>query len=110
VLVEAHAEGDDVVVRISDDGPGLPPQLVDGPKAFVTTKRGGLGLGLPIAVKVLALHEGRLTLRPNRPRGVVAEVVLPCGACSGSLPLVAAVAVPAGGEEVVVHSQDVVGE
>ena len=107
VLVEAHAEGDDVVVRISDDGPGLPPQLVDGPKAFVTTKRGGLGLGLPIAVKVLALHEGRLALRPNRPKGLVAEVVLPRVARSGSLPLVATVAVPAVAEAVAVHSQDI---
>ena len=73
----------------------------------MTTKRGGLGLGLPIAVKVLALHEGRLALRPNRPKGLVAEVVLPRVARSGSLPLVATVAVPAVAEAVAVHSQDI---
>jgi signal transduction histidine kinase len=63
--------------------------LADGPRPFATTKRGGLGLGLAMALKIIALHEGCLTLRPNRPTGLVAEVVLPRTACNQSLPLVA---------------------
>jgi len=98
VVVEARSQGDEVVVRIRDDGPGMPPELAEGPKPFVTTKRGGLGLGLAIALKILTLHEGRLSLRPNRPRGLVAEVVLPHTALAGSLPLVAAQAARVAGE------------
>jgi signal transduction histidine kinase len=89
VAVEARRAGADITIIVSDDGPGLPPELAGGPKAFVTTKRGGLGLGLPTALKILALHGGRLALRPREPRGLAAEVVLPAAGPGGSLPLVA---------------------
>ena len=107
VVVEGHSQGEEVVVRIRDDGPGMPPELAEGPKPFVTTKRGGLGLGLAIALKILTLHEGRLALRPNRPRGLVAEVVLPHTALAGSLPLVADETASAVAEVEAGHSQDV---
>ena len=85
VQVRADDQGADICVRIQDDGPGLPPQLADGPRVFATTKPGGLGLGLPTALKILALHGGRLTLQPRQPAGLVARVELPRRPLAGEL-------------------------
>lgn len=65
------------VVRIADDGPGLPAELKGAPRLFVTTKRGGLGLGLAIAYKMVQLHGGSLVLRDRPGRGAEAIVQLP---------------------------------
>lgn len=76
-------DSDLVVVRVSDDGPGLPPGSPDEPRPFYTTKPGGLGLGLPLAQKIIRLHEGELDLANRSPHGLVATVRLPKNAASG---------------------------
>jgi signal transduction histidine kinase len=83
VAVEARAEEDGVCVRIEDDGPGLPPQLQGGLRPFGTTKPGGLGLGLPTALKIITLHGGGLDLLPRKPRGLTAQVRLPYSGPAG---------------------------
>jgi signal transduction histidine kinase len=77
VEVTAERADDHVVVRIEDDGPGLPPGHPEDARPFFTTKAGGLGLGLPIARKVLLLHGGHLSVGNREPRGVTARVSLP---------------------------------
>ncbi len=76
VTIRARRDDGAVVVTIEDDGPGLPPGWSDV-RPFFTTKPGGLGLGLPLALKIVHLHGGSLTLRPGAARGVVARVDLP---------------------------------
>jgi len=73
IAVSRDARG--ALVSVADDGPGLPPGAVFRP--FFTTKPGGLGLGLPLAKKIVQLHGGELRLEPRRPRGLVVEVSLP---------------------------------
>ncbi len=68
VWVTAEAAGDAAEVLIEDDGPGLPASA--RPRAFTTSKAGGLGLGLPIALKIVRLHGGELSLEPRAPRGL----------------------------------------
>jgi signal transduction histidine kinase len=77
VEVEAIADDERVELRIDDDGPGLSPDHPGEVRPFFTTKAGGLGLGLPIARKILLLHGGILELADREPRGVSARVVLP---------------------------------
>jgi signal transduction histidine kinase len=77
VQAEATTTSEEVEVRIDDDGPGLPPDHPDEVRPFFTTKPGGLGLGLPIARKIVLLHGGALELTDRAPRGVSARVVLP---------------------------------
>lgn len=77
VWIGAAREGDDVVVAISDDGPGMPAAAREGLRPFFTTKAGGLGLGLPIALKIVRLHQGDLSFSPRAPRGLVVTVRLP---------------------------------
>jgi signal transduction histidine kinase len=64
-------------IRVTDDGPGLRADAPPEPKPFYTTKPGGVGLGLPLAQKIVRLHGGELRVRNGRPRGVEAEVRLP---------------------------------
>jgi two-component system, NtrC family, sensor kinase len=72
---------DHVRVRISDDGPGMPPDVLE--RVFeprFTTKQGtvryGLGLGLAIARRVVEQHDGRLSLSVD-PSGTTATAILP---------------------------------
>jgi two-component system, LuxR family, sensor kinase FixL len=67
-----------VEVRISDCGTGLPPsqeQHVFQP--FFTTKKRGLGLGLPICASIMKLHGGTLSLQNNVSEGATAIFRLP---------------------------------
>lgn len=77
--VEVSArEGDGLVeVRIEDDGPGLAPDHPGEIRPFYTTRPGGLGLGLPLARKIVLLHGGTLDLAGRAPAGVQVEVRLP---------------------------------
>jgi signal transduction histidine kinase len=77
VEVTAVAEEGRVEVRIEDDGPGLPPDHPGEIRPFYTTRPGGLGLGLPLARKIVLLHGGTLTLGARAPRGVRAVIGLP---------------------------------
>ena len=77
VWIGAAREGDEVAVGISDDGPGMPEAAREGLRPFFTTKAGGLGLGLPIAFKIVRLHQGDLILSPRPPRGLDVTVRLP---------------------------------
>jgi signal transduction histidine kinase len=66
-------------VFVTDDGPGLPADRPQTPRLFFTTKPGGLGLGLPMAVKLVKLHGGDLSLRDAMPHGLEVEIRLPLG-------------------------------
>jgi signal transduction histidine kinase len=77
VGVEVERRPDAVVVTVEDDGPGMSPELRANLRPFVTTKQGGLGLGLAIAMKIVKLHGGELVLADRRPHGLAAIVTLP---------------------------------
>jgi signal transduction histidine kinase len=80
VEVTAEASEGRVEVRIEDDGPGLPPDHPGEIRPFYTTRPGGLGLGLPLARKIVLLHGGTLTLEDRDPSGVRAVIRLPVAA------------------------------
>jgi signal transduction histidine kinase len=64
VKVGLKMEGDDVVAEVSDNGPGIPSEKLDGLfEEFITTKRKGLGLGLAISRKIMALHQGEIRVQ-----------------------------------------------
>jgi len=77
VELGAWNESERVVVRVSDDGPGIPPERRQALRPFFTTRPGGLGLGLPIARKIVQLHEGRLDLLDRLPHGLEVRLSLP---------------------------------
>ena len=79
VVVSAGRQGESVVVRVSDNGPGVPAEIrarIFDP--FFTTKEVGMGtgLGLDIARRIVLKHRGTVELRTDE-TGTVFEVTLP---------------------------------
>ncbi len=75
---------DEAVIRIEDDGPGLPETELERvfqpfyrPDAARTLDDGGVGLGLSVARSIARAHGGDIVLTPAPGRGLVATVRLP---------------------------------
>src|SRR5690606_8191092 len=79
VRVSASTEGEACVIRIADDGPGIPPRVSDRLfQAFVSGRgSGGVGLGLTISRELATLNDGALDLVEPGPAGTVFELRLP---------------------------------
>lgn len=80
-LVLDEADGRRFVLRVSDDGPGVPADEVArlGERRFRTDEARsrnpeGLGLGLSIAREVALRHAFELTFSTNDPAGLIAEL------------------------------------
>lgn len=73
-----RAEGGAALLRVTDQGGGVQPDIVPTLfQPFVSTRPGGLGLGLSICRSVIETHGGSIAYRPNSARGSVFELRLP---------------------------------
>ncbi|QGZ96104.1 sensor histidine kinase [Terricaulis silvestris] len=78
-----RSPANEVVVEVSDDGPGVAPdQLSKLAAPFfraddARSEANGAGLGLAIAQAIAEAHGGRLVLENRIPRGFSAKLVLP---------------------------------
>jgi len=82
LVVTTSLEGDDhLVVRVRDNGVGIPPdQLESIFQPFFSTKGEGkgTGLGLSIARNIVQQHSGRITVESRLGDGTSLLVLLPC--------------------------------
>ncbi len=83
VDVELSTKDGRATITIRDFGPGVPPEaLPEIFKAFYRVENdrgrssGGVGLGLAIASRSVALHQGQITAR-NADPGLIVEIELP---------------------------------
>lgn len=54
-------EGEGAMITVRDEGPGIPPEIRDKIyNLYFTTKKGGTGIGLAMAYRVVQLHHGAL--------------------------------------------------
>jgi len=74
--------GEKIRVAVSDDGPGMPPEVSDSiTEPFVRGGSGGpgLGLGLSIVRSLLDLHGSQLQIKSEAGQGTTASFDLPVG-------------------------------
>jgi signal transduction histidine kinase len=79
-IVHGHSGKEEEFIRITirDHGPGIPVEIQE--KMFVpfyTTKKGGTGLGLPIAQKIIHAHGGVLDLKSEPGKGTDFIIKIP---------------------------------
>ena len=83
VCLEANSEDSQIILRVLDDGPGIPPS--DQPYLFDKFYRAsnipadvpGTGLGLSIVKSIVDHHNGRIWVDSQMGEGTVFTVVLP---------------------------------
>lgn len=80
ILIETRPSGNKVLISISDNGPGIPkdilPRIFD---PFFTTKPvgKGTGLGLSTAYSIIEMHQGKLSVESEPGAGATFTIILP---------------------------------
>ena len=84
IRVESERSGDNAVVKVIDNGPGIPDDMK--PYVFemfytgqskVADGRRGMGLGLALCRSIMEAHNGTITLTDNEPSGCCFTITLP---------------------------------
>jgi signal transduction histidine kinase len=75
--IKSEVQDGGVTISVADTGKGIGSQDVDRIfNPLVTTKSGGMGMGLSICRSIIEAHEGRLWVAGNMPRGAVFQFLL----------------------------------
>ncbi|HEX2859659.1 MAG TPA: ATP-binding protein [Alphaproteobacteria bacterium] len=78
-VVVKKTQSDKVSVTVLDNGKGLPPEVEEEHlfDPYVTTRKGGTGLGLAMVRRVMDEHDGQARLRRRPEGGAAVELSLP---------------------------------
>jgi C4-dicarboxylate-specific signal transduction histidine kinase len=78
IEIASSVEGDDIVVRVSDSGPGVPMQLRDKIfDPFFTTKSDSPGIGLSLSHRIVTDHGGSLDVTESKWGGAEFRISIP---------------------------------
>jgi len=79
VIVRTLAlDGNHVQVDVADTGPGIAAEKLGSIfKPFVTSKTGGMGMGLSVSHSIVIAHEGRLWAENGPEGGAIFHIALP---------------------------------
>jgi len=80
IWVALAEEQDRVVIRVKDDGKGIPPDMIGRIfEPLVTTKRGqgGTGLGLAISRRIIHASDGEIDVASTPGNGAEFSITLP---------------------------------
>jgi len=89
IRIDLAREGDYVLVRITDQGPGInEEQIAKIGQPFYTTKEKGTGLGLMVSYKIVDNHQGNIQVHSKPGEGATFEIRFPyrCPEDNGTSP------------------------
>jgi two-component system, NtrC family, nitrogen regulation sensor histidine kinase NtrY len=78
ITLSAYQDLNKLVLKIKDNGTGIPPQLLD--KIFIpffSTKKSGSGIGLSLCKQIMLLHKGTIQVQSVEGEGSVFKLLLP---------------------------------
>jgi signal transduction histidine kinase len=76
--LESSVAGDTAEIRISDTGPGIPPDLREKIfRLYFSTKQKGSGIGLAMAFRTVQLHDGTIDFTSEPGQGTAFFIRLP---------------------------------
>ena len=79
INVEVKMEDkDEIIIRIQDNGTGIPPDILDQVFIpFFTTRDKGSGIGLSLSRRIIQLHGGTVNIRSEEGIGSIVCITLP---------------------------------
>ncbi|HEY9010872.1 MAG TPA: PAS domain S-box protein [Devosia sp.] len=79
LVVRTRPVSDDrMLIEVEDTGPGISDEVANQLfQPFVTTKPGGMGIGLSISKRIIESHGGELTVSRNKAGGATFSFTLP---------------------------------
>ncbi|MBI5359382.1 MAG: response regulator, partial [Planctomycetes bacterium] len=80
LLIETSQEGTDILIKITDNGPGIPPEMHKTIfEPFFTTKPigEGTGLGLSLCTNIVKDHNGEISVKSTPGKGATFIIKLP---------------------------------
>ncbi|REJ16291.1 MAG: hypothetical protein C6W57_09290 [Caldibacillus debilis] len=78
IIIKASKEKESAVITVTDTGCGIPEELMNRiGQPFFTTKENGNGLGLMMCNKIIAEHNGSISVRSKMGVGTTFAVTLP---------------------------------
>lgn len=78
LFIKTELIEDEILIKITDTGSGVSEELIEKIfEPFFSTKKGGLGLGLPLAKKVIEEHGGRIEFSSKLGQGSEVNIYIP---------------------------------
>ena len=81
ILVSSRRAADEILVQVTDTGEGMAPDVLENAfTPYFSTKKGGTGLGLAMARRIVEDHGGSLNLSSEPGKGTQFTLCLPAPA------------------------------
>ena len=78
VIVETMRIPRGISIAVTDNGKGIPPELLDKVfKPYFSTKSGGIGIGMAVVKKMVEAHSGKIRVQSRKGGGTRVVVEMP---------------------------------
>jgi PAS domain S-box-containing protein len=85
IIVSLEEKEGDYVVEITDNGTGIPPEILSKLfEPYFTSKRNGMGLGLASTLNIVQSHHGTVDVKSQLNRGTTFTITFPQTAAVGA--------------------------
>ena len=76
--LEVRLQGEEIILAVQDDGPGMKQEILDRLfEPFLTRRPGGTGLGMAIVRRTVEVHGGKVGVQSRSGKGTRVEIHLP---------------------------------